>query len=343
MHKRVTIAEVAAAAVSTATVSRYLNGSATVSEDAARRIRETIDRLGYIPSLVGKTLKENRSRTLGVVIPSMVPQSYSWAVESLQRACRARGYAAMIMTTDYDPDDERLALETLISRGVDGLIINLSSAHLEGHLQWLQRHQLPFVLLFNEQEHSAYPYVAAENRAAMLELVGELVGLGHRRIALLAGDYQQAQRYALRATGYREAMQAAGLDAHRQELELPLSLEGTAEALDRLLASDTPPTAIVTTHNSLAFHVLGLLQRRGLRVPQDISLATFNGYEIARLLTPALCSIEQPFEDMGRAAVEMALDMIEGREMEQQRRFSCRLFTGDSVQRLTSTAPLALD
>ena len=243
MGNRITITGVAKAAnVSTATVSRYLNSSATVSEETAERIRETIDRLGYIPSLVGKTLKENRSIILGVVIPSLVPQSYSWAVDSLQRACRTCGYASMIMTTDYDLKNERHALETLVSRGVDGLLLNLSSSYLDEHLEWLQQHQLPFVFLFNEHEHNSHPYVAAENRAAMREIVNKLICLGHHRIALFAGDYQKAHRYELRALGYREAMQKAGLSDHQYECELPLSLEGTAIALDRLLNEDSPPT-----------------------------------------------------------------------------------------------------
>lgn len=333
MNKRITITGVAKAAnVSTATVSRYLNNSATVTEETAERIREAIDRLGYIPSLVGKTLKENRSRILGVVIPSLVPQSYSWAVDSLQRACRACGYASMIMTTDYDLENERHALETLVSRGVDGLLINLSSGHLDEHIKWLQQHQLPFVFLFNENEHNSHPYVAAENRAAMREMVNKLISLGHHRIVLFAGDYQKAHRYELRALGYREAMQKAGLGKHQYECELPLSLSGTAFALDGVLKDNAPPTAIVTTHNSLAFHLFGLLQERGIRVPDDISLTTFNGYDMARLLTPSLCSIEQPFKEMGNAAVKMIVAIIEGREVDRQLSFSCRLFLGNSLK-----------
>lgn len=332
MKRRATIAQVAKeAGVSIATVSRHLNQTALVNDDTAERIRAAIEKLSYIPSFVGKSLKENRSRTIGVVIPSIIPQSYSWAVESLQRACRARGYAALVMTTAYEPADERLALETLIARGVDGLVVNLGSSHLEEHLALLERLEVPFVLLFNEEEHSQHPFVAAENRLAMQQLVEHVIALGHQRITLLAGDFKDAQRYALRAQGYREAMSAAGLAQHIDVKELPLSLNGSEALVTELLKTPQRPSVLLTTHNSLAFHVLGLLHRHGIQVPAEISLATFNGHDIAQILSPTLCSIEQPFDAMGKAAVDIVLGMIEGESRDIQQRFSCTLQGGQSL------------
>ena len=335
MKRRATISQVAKkAGVSTATVSRYLNQTAQVSDDTAERIRSAIDRLSYIPSFAGRSLKENRSRTIGVVIPSIIPHSYSLAVESLQSACRERDYAALVMTTAYEPDSEHQALETLIARGVDGLIINLGSAHLDTHLAWLETLDVPFVLLFNEQEHSQHPFVAAENRLAMQQLVEYVTGLGHERITLLAGDFSSARRYALRAQGYREAMAAAGLKQHIKVHELPLSLDGTKALVSQILTEPRRPSVLLTTHNSLAFHVLGLLHQQNIRVPADMSLATFNGHDIARLLSPTLCSIEQPFDAMGTAAVNILLGLIDGKTGNTQQRFSCELQTGQSLVRL---------
>jgi DNA-binding LacI/PurR family transcriptional regulator len=212
---RATILDVARRArVSPATVSRVMNDSARVSEAVTAAVLDAAARLDFRPNLVGRNLRAARTRNLGVVLPTLTHPVFAECLHGLEAAARAGEHAVMLATTGYDPAQEDGAIESLLRHRVDGLVLTVADAARSKLLDKLDREQVPYVLVYNQlgsRSARQRPTVSVDNRAAARQMVEHLIGLGHRRIAMVAGSFRQSDRARLRHRGYLDAMRAAGL------------------------------------------------------------------------------------------------------------------------------------
>lgn len=313
--RQATIREVAqSAGVSVATVSRVLNASGQVSAQAEQVVRQAAATLGFRPNLVGRSLRGVRTRTFGVMLPTLLHPVFAECLQGIESAAQSQGYAITLSTTGYRADAEEAASERLLQQRVDGLILTVADAASSPLLDKLDAEGVPYVLAFNqtsERTAKLRPTVGVDNRKAAQQMVAHLLELGHQRIELVAGQFMQSDRSRQRFAGYQDAMLAVGLPVNAP-LELPFDSTDVRAELQDLLVKRDAPTALFCTNDQLAMTVIRDLRRMGLRVPQDVSVAGFDGVRVGEWMSPVLSTVVQPNADIGRTAVELLLQIIAG-------------------------------
>lgn len=312
----VTILDVARqAGVSAATVSRALNDAGLVSAGTAQRVREAAQALAFRVNHMGRGLRAGRSRSVGVMLPTLVHPVFAHCLDAIEGAARAAGHALSLATTAYDPTNEERASEQLLQQRVDGLLLTVADATRSRVLDKLDREGLPYVLLYNQcagrGKAAARPSVSVDNRLAARQMVTHLLDGGHRRICMVAGSFRQSDRARLRHKGYQDAMAQHG-GAPLPALETAFMADDLRAPLQDVLGRRDAPTAFFCSSDQLALLVMRDLRRLGLRVPQDISVAGFDGVPVGELITPALTTVVQPTADIAAVGFDLLGRLIAG-------------------------------
>ena len=338
MHDRpVTMRDVAkAAGVHPGTVSRTLNPQTRplVNERTAAVVERAARRLGYSPNPIARSLKTRRSYSIGVLIPDLTNPLFPPLIRGMEAVWDGAGYTTLVASTDGDPDRERQRLEILVARQVDGFVIATASRH-DPVVTEMMAAGRAVVLVNRTIEGSGAFAVVPDDRKGSALAVGHLVSLGHHRIAHLAGP-RRLSTGQLRWRGFLEAMDEHGLAVEPgmvARADAFTEAEGAAGA-DRLLALDTPPTAIVAGNDLLALGAYAALEARGLRCPEDVSVVGFNDMPFADRFAPPLTTIRIPHARIGARAAELLLERIETPDAPPQ----TLLFEPELVVR-RSTAP----
>ncbi len=313
---RATIVDVASeAGVHPSTVSRVLNGHAgtTVTEVTRERVLAAADRLGYRPSALARSLRLQRTLTLGMLVPDITNPFFSSIIKGAEDAARQRGYNLILCNSEDDPQREATYLRVLRERQVDGLLI-ASSQMADDTIAELREEAFPFVLL-NRATHSVEDLaVVVDNHSAAVEVVAYLAGLGHRRVGHIAGP-QNTTTGVDRLDGYRAGVLAYG-SADEPELVVEadaFSEEAGHRALGIMIAGPAHPTAVFAANDLIAIGMLQRLRETGAHVPGDLSIVGFNDIPLAGLLEPALTTVRVPQLEMGVAGAHLLIDRLEGR------------------------------
>jgi LacI family transcriptional regulator, repressor for deo operon, udp, cdd, tsx, nupC, and nupG len=296
------------AGVSVATVSRVFNLPEKVSPSTRAQVEQAARELGYLPNSSARTLRTQRSRVLGVVLPTMLNPVFAECLQGIAQAAVAGGYAIIPVTTGYQVDEEERAVHRLMAGNVDGLILVVSNPATSTALQRLRAAGLPYVLAYNR--HAGHPCISVDNEAATAGAVAHLVALGHRRIAMISGTLAASDRAQQRWRGFLRGMAAAGLEPPAL-VEVPF-VETAADALTRFLAATPRPTALVCSNDLLAIRSIRAAHRSGLQVPGELSVIGFDGIALGEDLTPALSTVVQPNSDIGRRGVELLVKALAG-------------------------------
>ncbi|SFE02920.1 LacI family DNA-binding transcriptional regulator [Paracidovorax konjaci] len=294
------------AGVSVATVSRAFNLPDKVMPATRALVAEAADRLGYAPNASARTLRTQRSRVIGVVLPTLLNPVFAECLEGIARAAAMAGYAILPFTTDYALAQEERAVHLLLAGNVDGMILVVSQPESSAALARLASAGLPYVLAYNR--HAAHPCVSVDSEGAVADLVVRLAGLGHRRIAMVSGQLAASDRAQQRCRGFRRGMAGAGLDP-APVVEVPF-VETAVEEVARLLRGALRPTALVCSNDLIAIRCLRAAHRTGLAVPRDLSVVGFDGIALGRDLTPVLGTVAQPNADIGRCSVELLVQAM---------------------------------
>lgn len=298
------------AGVSTATVSRLLNQPETVSGETADKIRGAIATLGFRPNFSGRTLRAGRSRTIGVMLPTLSNTVFTQCLQGIELAARSHGYAVMFTATEYRQQEESAAVQSLLGHCVDGLILTVADADANATLDMLDRERHPYVLTYNQPRHSGRRSVSVDNCAAARDAVAHLIARGHRRIQMLAGDFHASDRATQRYQGYLLAMQEHGLPA-MAPIEIPRHTVLPADYLRGFIDGAQRPDALFCSNDLLALGAMRDLRLLGLRVPDDVSIIGFDGIPLGELMAPVLASAVQPSEAIGALACSTLLALIE--------------------------------
>lgn len=298
----------AQAGVSVATVSRAFNFPDKVTPATRELVERVARELNYLPNASARTLRTQRSRTLGVVLPTLLNPTFAECLQGIARAAVAGGYAILPVTTGYRLDEEERAVQLLLAGSVDGLILVVSNPSTSAALQRLQAAAVPYVLAYNR--HADHPCVSVDSEGAVADAVTRLVLLGHRRIAMVSGTLAASDRAQQRYRGYQRGMAEAGLAAPPL-LEVPF-VETAVDALCDAMRPRSRPTALVCSNDLLAIRSIRAAHLSGLAVPDDLSVIGFDGIALGEDLTPALTTIAQPNSDIGRHSVELLVQAIAG-------------------------------
>ncbi len=296
------------AGVSAATVSRFLNGTAKVSEEKRKSIEEVIARLNYKPNVLAQNLKTGSSRTIGVLTQSLVSGYFTDAMAGIEDALKNTGYAPLIVSGHWHADEEAERIELLIARRVDGLVI-LTGRLTDAQIIAFSR-RVP-IMVFGRKLESAHAFgFCQDNYQAACEAVEYLVQQGHRQIAFIAGpsDHDDARA---RLAGYRDTLARHKIDANPQLVAAgDFHESGGLLALDRLLESGQRFTAIFAANDLSAYGARLGLYRRNIRVPEDISIIGFDDLHSSMCTTPPLTTVRQPLFEVGRCLGQAMLKMI---------------------------------
>jgi LacI family transcriptional regulator len=326
-----TIREVSKLAkVSVATVSRVLNGTVPVSDATRQRVLAAIDELDFRPNTFARSLATNRSGGIGVSVNDLSSPFYGTMIKGVEEEVEAAGMHLLVASGHVDAAREREALEFLVERRSDALVVHLESMSDEEVLHVMRR-GVPMVLMGRYLADAEDRCVWLDNEAGGELAVRHLVAAGHREIAHLAGPLHYPDARA-RLHGYRRALESAGLAYdERHVVEADFLEEGGYAATLRLLARGVAFTAIASANDQMAAGALQALRENGYSVPGDVSIIGFDDVLFARYLSPSLTTVRQPLEEMGRAAAGIALALLEGEEREVQRRFEPTLIERESV------------
>ena len=303
------------AGVSAATVSRVLNGSRAVNEDLRLRVLASVDRLGYQPNVVARSLRTGKSFVLGVIIPSITNPFFTYVARAVEDAALAAGYAATICSSDQDLDKERRYMDVLRNRMVDGVLIVVADMQ-RSDLTPLEQNGMPIVLVDRRLECDSCDSVTVDTQRGAYHAVEHLLSVGYRRIALLGGPTGVSTALS-KERGYRQALLDHGFPLNESLIVSGEYTEPQGYALGQtLLDLPQPPDAVLVANNQMTLGFVRLLRERGLRVPQEIAFIGFDDAPWASLVVPPVTVIDQPTYDLGRRATELLLERIEGRRQE---------------------------
>lgn len=300
------------AGVSTATVSRSLNEPHKVSQSTLESVRNAVERLGYTPHFGGRALASNKSNTVGALIPTMENAIFARGLQALQETLADAGVTLLIATTGYDPSREYEQIQTLLSRGVDGLML-IGTARPERTYALLNQQAIPVVITWSYDSDSTYLCVGFDNQSAAADLANLVLDYGHDKIAMIAGVSQGNDRAADRIKGVRGA-----LNAHRLKLpddhviEAAYNLEDAAMAMKTFMALANRPTAVICGNDVLAAGALMYAKQAGISIPADVSVVGFDNIDLASVIDPPLTTVHVPHRRMGQAAAELLLALDSG-------------------------------
>ena len=291
------------AGVSAATVSRVVNGYPFVGDAVRARVLEAMNDLDYRPDAVARAMRTGETRAVGFVVSDFSNPLFAAIAVGADEVLYENGYSLVLANSAGDPAREAEIMSVLRGRRVDGLIIAVADEQARGLAARLRR--LPAVVLLDRDVRgAAADAVRCDHERGMTEAVAHLIGLGHRRIALVAGS--QAQRGSReRVRAFREAV--GRLLDERLVRTGELSRETGYLAAQELLALDYPPTALIAGNSQLFAGVLDPVRDRGLRVPDDLSLVVCDDTDLARLHDPPIDVIAREPLELGRAAAELVL------------------------------------
>ncbi|MDL4813913.1 LacI family DNA-binding transcriptional regulator [Actinomadura opuntiae] len=304
--QRVTIAQVAErAGVSTATVSRVLSGRGPVSAGVQRRVRKAADELGYQVNSIARALRNSRTDTVGMVVPSISNPFFTSLVESVEHALGREGKELLLCDARSDPEVEARRLATLVARSVDGIIVSPSHGTLSGAAVQETAGRLPLVQLDRFVGGTSTDWVGVDDVAAMRQVMDHLHA-GGARSAAFAGSLLTNSSTEQRFAGFRRRAEDLGIAVDPDQILLgDYSVEWGETAAARLIAAGDLPDAIVCADDLIALGVTRACRAHGVDVPGRVQVTGYDNIEFSRLSEPALTTVDQPRDRIATEAVRL--------------------------------------
>lgn len=300
-----TIREVAKRAdVAPMTVSRVINRPETVAEATRERVQRAIRDLNYVPNRLGLGLRNKQTMAIALVVGDISNPFATEQILGVSEAAKSQGYNLIFAHTDSSPEEELAQLRHLVERRVDGIVLS-PVLNTPDAVRFVQEQGVPIVVLDYPMPDNDVDVVRSDSEDGAHRLTQYLINLGHTRIAMLSGT-EQAVTARERAAGYRAAMQAAGLSEDIRFGAFSIA-SGYAMAGDVLTAKERP-TALVTASNFIGLGAARRARDLGLRIPEDVSVVTFDniGTEIA--FDPFFTGMVQPVRELAALATDMLLE-----------------------------------
>jgi LacI family transcriptional regulator len=315
MATKPTIKDIARLArVSHTTVSRALNDRPRVSRKTQARIRAIAKRLNYQANVAARSLKIRRTRTLGLVITTMINPFYPELAVGIENTARELGYNIILCSTNYDIDLEKQYIDMLLGKGVDGIIFTSTHMH-DPNIEHLINEKFPLILvnrkIYDESVANRVDYVVVDNVQGAFLAVEHLIRMGHQRIGIITG-LSQSSASVERLEGVGKALTLYGLEMDsRLVFEGDFLMASGEEAARAFSRMTDPPTAVFAVNDYMALGAMEGFIKEGLRIPHDVSLIGFNDIEISRIRNIELTTVGQKTYEMGSIAVRTLIEKID--------------------------------
>lgn len=333
---KVSIKNVAAhAGVSTGTVSNVLNGKSTVNAELADRVRQAIKELGFEPDRAAAQLRGRPARVIAALVPDLNNPFFTNLLASIEKSTRDSGFDLIVASASGSPKEEKARLAALLAWRPAGVVVVPSSDKFEARTL-LQDRQVPFVIADRIPINFRGDAVTVDNIDAGRLAAEHLIDLGHRNISVVVSTLSLLN-IRERCEGINQVFQAHRL-SKPQVIEAGHGFEQAATEISLFIDGNSRPTAFLALTTFATLGILASLQRKGLRVPQDVSVVGFDDYSWMQAVSPPLTSIRQPVEGIGDQAWRLLHSRIEGsQEPPQQIRLLC-----ERMERASTTVPTPL-
>jgi LacI family transcriptional regulator len=331
-NKRPTIEDVAQlAGLSIATVSRYMNGTAFVSEENAKKIQGAIEQLNYVPHAAAQVLARQSTKTIGLLIPLLSGDFFAPMVQGIETRSVEDGYSLLVHSTEFQTNSKGPFKRILAEHNTDGLIV-FSSSLDDKELNRLDLIDFPVVLLYRSAPPGLKtPFVTVQNGKGVYDLMAHLIEVhGCRRIAHLRGipDHEDSID---RERGYRESLEKYGIPYEPDLVETGwFSASGARTAVRNMLAKNVPFDAILASDDESASGAMMELREAGLRIPEDVAVVGFDDISLAEHLTPPLTTVHSPVQQAGFTAADLLIQLIKGQSVSFENLLATRLVIRNS-------------
>lgn len=312
----VTIYDIAAKAkVSAMTVSRVINNTGRISDQTREKVKKVMDELGYVPNQMARSLVLQQTRILFLLIPDITNPFYTTLSRGAEDAAKQHGYHLLFGNSDEDLQKEAEYMNTILATRVDGVLLAPTGDPSLPHLEKLQTHRVPFVLIDREVPGIECDVVLGDSKEAAQNLTQHLIAQGHRHIAMINGS-SSVSSARLRLEGYTESFRNNGLPIHPSYIfEASFGRQNNINEIKQWLDTLHPfPTGIVAGNNVLAIEILRLLRERGLRVPEDIALVCFDDFGPYSEMDSVMIVAEQQAYQFGFIGMQLLIERIANRD-----------------------------
>jgi DNA-binding LacI/PurR family transcriptional regulator len=300
------------------TISRALQDHPRIGTETKTRVRALAKEMGYIPSTVAKSLSANQTWTIGMVVATISDPFMGRVVEGVEQVAVGAGFNVFLSTSQNSRQREIAVIDVLQQRRVDGIIV-VASHLFNRYRRYFDRIEVPIVMIDEQEPGGVIHSVAVDDLWGARLAVEHLLGLGHRRIGYV-GVTNRPKSNKHRLKGYEDTLKAAGITPDPMLVFTSINIEDHAKrgeaSLEPLWAAGA--TAIFCYNDMTAIGILSACYKRGLSVPNDLSVIGFDDIDMAAYTTPPLTTIHQPRLELGRRAMQMILDLLAGQTPENQ-------------------------
>ncbi|HKB42874.1 MAG TPA: LacI family DNA-binding transcriptional regulator [Chitinophagaceae bacterium] len=314
----VTIKDIAKAlGLSTSTVSRALRDSYEISPETKKFVIEYAEKINYHPNPIALSLKERRSRSIGVIVAEIANSFFSQVINGIESIAYNNGYNVIISQSRESFDREMLNLQYLTSRSVDGLIISVSTETKDfSYFKELNQRGLPIVFFDRIVDEIKTHKVIADNFRGAYDATAHLINNGYRRIATVSNP-EVLSIAKERLAGYKTALADHNIETADSLIKFcqhgGMIVSEVEAVMNELFTSKQKPDAILASADKLTTGCFRILKTKGLSVPGDVGLIGFSNTDLTELLDPPLSIIKQPAFEMGEAATSFLLQLIESK------------------------------
>lgn len=307
------------AGVSVATVSRVLNHPENVAPKTREKIEKIIEETEYTPNWFARGLNFNKTGTIGLMIPQILNPVHMETAKGVEDVAHQKGYTTFMCNVEDDTRKEKIYLQQLIHRRVDGIIL-ICSCLSEEDLKPAAEKGIPVVLVGGSKEQLNLNMVGVKNDLGGKKATNHLIQIGYRKIAMLYGNAEGVEN-DYKILGYKEALKDAGIPLNTSYLTMvDNSIEGGYLGAKKLIELSDPPEAIFCTSDMIAFGVMDVIKDKELRIPEDIAVVGYDNVRMSNLVEPKLTTVEVPLHKMGVYGARLLFDMIEGETQQEPRR-----------------------
>ncbi len=304
------------AGVSIATVSRVLNDIDVVNEDTKKKVLDAIKKLGYRPNIVARSLKTQRTKTIGILLPDISNQFYPEIVRGAEDVSNIYDYNIILCNSDLDIEKEKEYLRVLKEKMVDG-VLYMSSSLQDEILELINELDLKTVLIETKDKDGKLPSVTIDNIKGSYDSTKYLIEKGIKEIAFIGTQKDNMNAWGERYIGYEKAMKEAGIEIDPELIYLnSMKVKTGYEGIQEFIKNNKKFKGVVCASDDIAMGALNSLRDNGLEVPKDVSVIGFNDNYVASIFYPKITTISQPTYDMGSVAMRMLIKILNKKELD---------------------------
>jgi len=308
--------------ISVSTVSRVVNNKSYVRPETREKVKKALEEMNYSPNLVARSLKNKSTKTIGIIIPDISEVFFTYLIKGVDDILSRNGYTIILCDTGENPKKEELYLNLLMEKQIDGVILATVNVNRESKaLDRLFNNNIPVIFVDNLPNIKRnYDSVIIDNSKASYIAVEHLISLGHRRIGVITGKLEETTGYE-RLMGYRKALMVNGIKIDENLIKIGDFKEQSGyENMKSLLEVEDKITAVYVASSKMTYGAVKAIRDAGLRIPEDIAVVGFDIHDNSGLISPAITTILQHEESIGKVSAELLLKRLqdEGEKLYQK-------------------------